>query len=79
MSTRLKRNILKKKGQAAHIKIFFTIRMLKRKLQKDQTAFPKFKTDIQLSDNQRLDEYGLNAKIIHIPGHGKPFSIKDVF
>lgn len=60
---------LKRKVKPLIFKIFFTIRMLKRKLQKDETSFPKFKTDIQLFDCQRLDEYGLNAKIIHIPGH----------
>jgi hydroxyacylglutathione hydrolase len=60
---------LKRKVRPLLFKIFFAIRMIKRKLNKDQTAFPKFKTDIQLSDNQSLEEYGLKAKIIHIPGH----------
>jgi hydroxyacylglutathione hydrolase len=60
---------LKRKIKPLIFKIFFAIRMLKRKLQKDETPFLKFKTDIQLSDGQRLDEYGPNAKIIHIPGH----------
>ena len=60
---------LKRKVRRLLFKIVVTIMRLKRKLQKDQTAFPKFKTDIQLSDNQSLEEYGLKAKIIHIPGH----------
>ena len=60
---------LKRKINSVLFKIMFTIMMLSQKIKKNQPAFPKFKTDIQLSDNQRLDEYGLNAKIIHIPGH----------
>ncbi len=60
---------LKRKVKSFLFKIIFTIMRLKRKLQKDQAPFPKFKTDIQLSDNQSLNEYGLNANIIHIPGH----------
>jgi hydroxyacylglutathione hydrolase len=29
----------------------------------------EFEVDIFLTDNQRLDEYGVPAKIMHIPGH----------
>jgi hydroxyacylglutathione hydrolase len=50
-------------------KIFMTVRMLKRKLQKNTMSIPRFKPDILFFDNQRLDEYGLAAKVIHIPGH----------
>ena len=60
---------IKRKVKSVIFRILFLIMMIKRKLQKEKTAFPKFKTDIQLYDNQHLDEYGLNAKIIHIPGH----------
>lgn len=31
----------------------------------------KFKPDIYLEDGDDLSEYGLNARIIHIPGHSK--------
>ena len=59
---------LKRKVTSVLFKIIMTIVMFTKKL---NPAFPKFKTDIQLSDNQRLDEYGLAAKIVHIPGHTK--------
>ena len=36
-----------------------------------KASFPKFKPDILLRDEQSLEEYGFNAKIIHIPGHTK--------
>ena len=30
---------------------------------------PDFQVDIFLTDNQRLDEYGVAAQVMHIPGH----------
>jgi glyoxylase-like metal-dependent hydrolase (beta-lactamase superfamily II) len=33
--------------------------------------FYSFKPDIFLTDGQSLEEYGFNAKVIHIPGHTK--------
>jgi glyoxylase-like metal-dependent hydrolase (beta-lactamase superfamily II) len=33
--------------------------------------FPQFTPDILLEDGQRLDDYGLPASVIHIPGHTK--------
>jgi len=35
------------------------------------SRFDKFKPDIYLDDGQDLTEYGLDAKVIHIPGHSK--------
>jgi glyoxylase-like metal-dependent hydrolase (beta-lactamase superfamily II) len=60
---------LKRRVRPLMYRIFFKIRMLRRKLQKNKLVLPKFKPDILLSDGQRLEEYGLAAKIIHIPGH----------
>lgn len=60
---------LKRKVRPLFYRIFFAIRMLRRKLQKNRMSFPKFKPDILLSDGQSLEEYGLAAKVIHIPGH----------
>ncbi|MGA2508381.1 MAG: MBL fold metallo-hydrolase [Chitinispirillaceae bacterium] len=60
---------LKRKVRPLLYRVFFTIRMLRRKLQKDKISFPRFKPDILLSDGQRLEEYCLPAKVIHIPGH----------
>ena len=52
--------------------IFVMIRRLMRsKLMKSKLVADKFKPDLFLTDGQRLDEYGFNAKIIHIPGHTK--------
>lgn len=33
--------------------------------------FDSFKPDIYLQDGQHLAEFGLNAKVIHLPGHSK--------
>jgi hydroxyacylglutathione hydrolase len=60
---------LKRKVRPLFYRIFFTIMMLRRKLQKNKISFPKFKPDILLSDGQRLEEYGVTAEVIHIPGH----------
>jgi glyoxylase-like metal-dependent hydrolase (beta-lactamase superfamily II) len=60
---------LKRKVRPLFYKIVFAIRMLIRKLQKNQLDFPKFKPDILLADGQSLEEYGSTAKVIHIPGH----------
>jgi glyoxylase-like metal-dependent hydrolase (beta-lactamase superfamily II) len=40
-------------------------------LMSGKTPFPRFKPDLLLADGQDLSEYGLDAKIIHIPGHTK--------
>ncbi len=45
--------------------------ILLSRLRNPKTSFPKFKPDILLRDEQSLEEYGFNAKIIHIPGHTK--------
>jgi len=42
-----------------------------RKLGKNKMNLEKFQPDIFLQDGQSLQEYGLNAKIIHVPGHTK--------
>ncbi len=60
---------LKRSVRPLLYRVFFTVRMLRRKLQKNKMILPKFKPDILLSDGQRLDEYGLAANVIHIPGH----------
>lgn len=61
--------MLKRKVRPLSYRIIFTIRMLRRRLQKNKMHFPVFKPDILLSDGQSLENYGLAAKIIHIPGH----------
>jgi hydroxyacylglutathione hydrolase len=35
------------------------------------SRFDRFRPDIYLDDGQDLTEYGLDAKVIHIPGHSK--------
>jgi glyoxylase-like metal-dependent hydrolase (beta-lactamase superfamily II) len=61
--------MLKRKIRPFFYRLFFIFRMLKRKLQRNKMVIPKFKPDIFLKDGQNLEEYGLKAKIIHIPGH----------
>ena len=47
------------------------IRVLKRKLKGTHIEIEKFKPDLFLHEGQNLNEYGLNASVIHIPGHTK--------
>ena len=58
---------LKRKVKSLAAKIFFLV----RKFQRRKFTFDKFKPDIYLTDGQNLNEYGLDATIIHIPGHSK--------
>jgi hydroxyacylglutathione hydrolase len=57
----------KRKVRTLKAKIFFLIRRLRRR----KFTFDRFKPDIYLTDGQNLKEYGLNAEIVHIPGHTK--------
>jgi glyoxylase-like metal-dependent hydrolase (beta-lactamase superfamily II) len=58
---------LKRKVRTLTGKIFFLLRRLKRR----KFIFDKFKPDFYLTDGQQLNDYGLNATVIHIPGHTK--------
>lgn len=57
----------KRKTVSLQIKIFITLGRLTRK----QRPFETFKPDLLLSDGQDLKEYGLSAKVLHLPGHTK--------
>jgi hydroxyacylglutathione hydrolase len=58
---------LKRKVRTLSARIFSLIRILFRR----KFTFDKFKPDIYLTEGQNLDEYGFNARVIHIPGHTK--------
>jgi hydroxyacylglutathione hydrolase len=58
---------LKRKTRTMQAMLFSLIRKLFRK----KFAFDKFMPDIYLTDGQSLNEYGFNAKVVHIPGHTK--------
>lgn len=58
---------LNRKVRTLQARIFIMIRRLFRK----RFTFDKFKPDIYLTDGQRLNEYGFDAMVIHIPGHTK--------
>ena len=58
---------LKRKTRTLQAMLFSLIRKLFRK----KFAFDKFMPDIYLTDGQNLNEYGFNAKVVHIPGHTK--------
>jgi glyoxylase-like metal-dependent hydrolase (beta-lactamase superfamily II) len=58
---------LKRKTRTLQAMMFSLIRKLFRK----KFAFDKFMPDIYLTDGQNLNEYGFNAKVVHIPGHTK--------
>jgi glyoxylase-like metal-dependent hydrolase (beta-lactamase superfamily II) len=49
----------------------FALIIFLRKLKKNKINLNKFSPDIFLQDGQSLQEYGLNARVIHLPGHTK--------
>ena len=51
-------------------KISFTFRLVTLAFSKN-SAFDTFKPDLYLKDGQNLAEFGLSAKVIHLPGHSK--------
>jgi glyoxylase-like metal-dependent hydrolase (beta-lactamase superfamily II) len=57
----------KRKTRTLSSKVFSIIRKLFRR----KFTFDKFKPDFYLTDGQDLNEYGFNAKVVHIPGHTK--------
>jgi glyoxylase-like metal-dependent hydrolase (beta-lactamase superfamily II) len=59
--------LLKRKARSLTAKVFSIIRRLFRR----KFTFDKFKPDVYLSEGQNLNEYGFNAKVLHIPGHTK--------
>lgn len=61
--------MLKRKVRPLIYKIMMLYRMTMMKLKKTKMSFPRFKPDILLTDGQSLAEYGLAAKVIHLPGH----------
>jgi|ERR1035437_3508889 glyoxylase-like metal-dependent hydrolase (beta-lactamase superfamily II) len=58
---------LKRNTRTLQAMVFSGIRRLFRK----KFTFDKFIPDIYLTDGQSLNEYGFNAKVVHIPGHTK--------
>jgi hydroxyacylglutathione hydrolase len=61
--------MLKRKVKPLIYKVMMLYRLTMMKLKKTRVNFPKFKPDVLLADGQSLAEYGLAAKIIHLPGH----------
>jgi len=62
-----KGQIPERRARTVSAKLFLLIRKLFGK--KIKSA--KFKPDIYLTDWQELNEYGFNARVVHIPGHTK--------
>ena len=56
-----------RKVKSLSARIFMKIRRLMRK----KFTFEHFTPDLFLTDGQKLTEYGLDASIIHLPGHTK--------
>jgi glyoxylase-like metal-dependent hydrolase (beta-lactamase superfamily II) len=61
----------KRKIKHLAMRIMFWVVSILRKLRKNQINRSRFKPDILLRDGQGLQEYGLNAHVVHIPGHTK--------
>jgi hydroxyacylglutathione hydrolase len=45
--------------------------MLLAKMGNRRTPFDRFKPDVFLADGQEMSAYGLDARVVHIPGHTK--------
>ena len=60
---------LKRKVKSLRAKLFMVLRRLMRRQLMKGLSGNTFKPDLFLSEGQDLNEYGYNAKIIHIPGH----------
>ena len=60
---------LKRSVRPLTYRIMFMFRMLMRRLSGNKMDIPKFKPDVLLSDGQSLEEYGVSAKVVHLPGH----------
>lgn len=56
-----------RKTRTLSSKVFSIIRKLFRR----KFDFEKFVPDIYLTDGQDLNEFGFNARVVHIPGHTK--------
>ncbi|MGD1008232.1 MAG: MBL fold metallo-hydrolase [Ignavibacteriaceae bacterium] len=61
----------KRKVKFLSRKIIFALIIFLRKLKKNKINLNKFNPDIFLQDGQSLQEYGFNARVIHLPGHTK--------
>jgi hydroxyacylglutathione hydrolase len=59
-----------RKAKPDKVSIMFRIMQIFGRLSK-QGNFNTFKPDIYIEDGQDLSEYGLNAKVLHLPGHSK--------
>jgi hydroxyacylglutathione hydrolase len=57
----------KRKTRSITSMVFSLIRRLFRK----KFTFDKFKPDIYFIDGQDLNEFGFNARVVHVPGHTK--------
>jgi glyoxylase-like metal-dependent hydrolase (beta-lactamase superfamily II) len=64
-------SINKRKVKSLSRKIMFGVFMFLRKFRKNKTNQNKFTPDIFLQDGQSLNDFGFNARVIHIPGHTK--------
>ena len=60
---------LKRSVRPLTYRIVFMFRMLMRRIAGNKMDIPKFKPDMFLSDGQSMEEYGVPAKVIHLPGH----------
>jgi len=53
------------------MRMIFAIMRFTGGMQKAAARFEKFKPDIYLEDEQSLRDHGLDAKVLHLPGHTK--------
>jgi len=65
------RMIPRRKMKSPFLKLMFALMRLSGGMKKTTARFERFKPDIYLEDGQSLQEYGLNAKVLHIAGHTK--------
>jgi glyoxylase-like metal-dependent hydrolase (beta-lactamase superfamily II) len=60
-----------RKAKPDKVSFVFRVLMLFTKRLAEKHPFEKFKPDFEVEENFNLAEYGLDAKVVHIPGHSK--------
>ena len=60
-----------RKAKPDKVSFVFRVLMLFTKRLAEKHPFEKFKPDFEIDEEFNLQEYGLQAKVIHIPGHSK--------
>lgn len=62
-------NLFKYRGIIFKLVFFFMKKQIRKIMMKTLDDYQKFTPDVFLTDGDSLNEYGFDAKILHLPGH----------